>query len=67
MSLAPIVIPKKAKPFQGREEHRSLGNGGPGTVVRRPVVTDRQRVGVSVAELDEKSLEIPTFLRKRAP
>lgn len=66
-SPAPLVIPKKTKPYPVREDHRSLGNGGPTTVVRRPVVTDRQRVGVSVAELDEKSLEIPTFLRKRAP
>lgn len=67
VSPTPLVIPKKTKPYQVREDHRPLGNGGPTTVVRRPVVNDRQRAGVSVAELDEKSLEIPTFLRKRAP
>jgi cell division protein FtsZ len=63
----PIMAPTKMKPPQGREDTRPMGNGGPGQAVRRPTVSNRQHAGVSVADLDEKSLEIPTFLRKRAP
>jgi len=63
----PIMAPKKMKSPQGREDPRPMGNGGPGPAFRRASVSDRQHAGVSVADLDEKSLEIPTFLRKRAP
>jgi cell division protein FtsZ len=63
----PIMAPTKMKPPQGREDTRPMGNGGPGQAVRRPTVSNRQHARVSVADLDEKSLEIPTFLRKRAP
>lgn len=62
----PLLIPKQPKVALAREEHRPLDKGRPAATVRRPVVRDRYHERVNVSALDEKSLEIPTFLRKRA-
>jgi hypothetical protein len=46
-----------------------VGVGAPAPAAsngHRPQLTERFRERVSVAAVDEKSLEIPTFLRKRS-
>jgi cell division protein FtsZ len=64
---APSIAPmKKSRVLQPREEAQPVGNGGGAGGVRRPSVNDRYRDRVGVAALDEKTLEIPTFLRKRS-
>jgi cell division protein FtsZ len=64
---APSIAPtKKPRVLQPRDEAQPVGNGGGAGGVRRPSVNDRYRDRVGVAALDEKTLEIPTFLRKRS-
>jgi cell division protein FtsZ len=65
-SVPPITPMKKQKVLQPREESQPVGNGGVAGGMRRPAVNDRYRDRVGVAALDEKTLEIPTFLRKRS-
>jgi cell division protein FtsZ len=65
-SSTPSIAPmKKPRVLQPREEAQPVGNGG-AAGGRRPSVNDRYRDRVGVAALDEKTLEIPTFLRKRS-
>jgi cell division protein FtsZ len=66
----PLVMPtKKLKVTQPQPEPQPVGSSPSGPTTpngRRPPITERFRERVSVATLDEKSLEIPTFLRKRS-
>jgi hypothetical protein len=66
----PLVTPsKKPRVIQPRPEPQPVGVGAPasnGQNGHRPPLTERFRERVSVAAVEEKSLEIPTFLRKRS-
>jgi cell division protein FtsZ len=68
-STAPLVLPTKkprvAQP-QPREESQPLVGVVSATAMRRPPTSERLRESANGAALDEKSLEIPTFLRKRS-
>jgi hypothetical protein len=62
--MAPLVQSKKLKATA--EDQAKVTTATPaGAPVRRSVAADRGRDRVSVATLDERNLEIPTFLRKR--
>jgi cell division protein FtsZ len=69
-TTAPLVTPsKKPRVVQPRPEPQTVGVGAPAPAAsngHRPPPTERFRERVSVAAVDEKSLEIPTFLRKRS-
>jgi cell division protein FtsZ len=68
-STAPLVLPTKKPKVtqpQPREEPQPVaGVAAPGAV-RRPPTNERLRERVNITTLDEKNLEIPTFLRKRS-
>jgi cell division protein FtsZ len=68
-SSVPLVLPTKkpkvAQP-QPREEPQPVAAPAASGAVRRPAPTERLRERVNVTALDEKNLEIPTFLRKRS-
>jgi cell division protein FtsZ len=69
-TAVPLVMPsKKSRVMQPRPEPQPVGVGAPAPAAsngHRPQLTERFRERVSVAAVDEKSLEIPTFLRKRS-
>jgi cell division protein FtsZ len=69
-TAVPLVVPtKKPRVTQPQPEPQPVGVGAPPPAAangRRPPLTERFRERVSVATFDEKSLEIPTFLRKRS-
>jgi len=66
----PLVIPsKKPRVIQPQAEPQTVGAVATPPVPsngRRPTPTERFRERVPVTALDEKNLEIPTFLRKRS-
>jgi cell division protein FtsZ len=64
-TAVPLMIPpKKAKIAQPQPQ--PVGNGAAATAARRPAMHDRFRERAPVPSSDERSLEIPTFLRKRS-
>jgi cell division protein FtsZ len=65
-SVPSIAAMKKPKMVQPRVDSQPVSSGGGTGGVRRPSVNERYRDRVGVAALDEKTLEIPTFLRKRS-
>jgi cell division protein FtsZ len=69
-TAVPLVTPsKKPRGMQPRPEPQPVGVGAPAPAAsngHRPPLTERFRERVSVAAADDKSLEIPTFLRKRS-
>jgi cell division protein FtsZ len=63
----PLVMPtKKAKFSQPQPEPQPVGNGAAAPAFRRSSMNERFRERVNVPASDEKSLEVPTFLRKRS-
>ncbi len=63
----PLVMPtKKAKISQPQPEAQPVGNGVAVPAFRRSSMNERFRERVNVPASDEKSLEVPTFLRKRS-
>jgi cell division protein FtsZ len=63
----PLVLPtKKAKLAQPQPDPQPVGNGAASPVIRRTTANERFRERVNVPVSDDKSLEIPTFLRKRS-
>jgi cell division protein FtsZ len=62
----PLVQTKKAK-LTPPDEPKPVSSGATVPPVRRASVNERGRERVAVATLDERNLEIPTFLRKRNP
>jgi cell division protein FtsZ len=63
----PLVLPtKKAKLAQPQADPQPLGNGAASPVIRRASASERFRERVNAPASDDKSLEIPTFLRKRS-
>jgi len=63
----PLVLPtKKTKLAQPQPDPQPVGNGAAAPVIRRTSVNERFRERVNVPVSDDKSLEIPTFLRKRS-
>jgi cell division GTPase FtsZ len=66
-TTVPLVIPaKKPKIAQPQSEPQPVGTGGVSPTFRRPTPNERFRDRVNAPPADEKSLEIPTFLRKRS-
>jgi cell division protein FtsZ len=67
-TTVPLVIPAK-RPRVVQSQPEPVGAGAPAPVPsngRRPIHNERFRDRVNVATIDEKNLEIPTFLRKRS-
>ena len=63
----PLVIPtKKPKIAQPQPAPQPAGNGAAAPAFRRASANERFRDRGDVSAPDEKSLEIPTFLRKRS-
>jgi cell division protein FtsZ len=63
----PLVLPtKKTKLAQPQPDPQPVGNGAGSPVIRRTSPNERFRERVNVPVSDDKSLEIPTFLRKRS-
>jgi cell division protein FtsZ len=63
----PLVLPtKKTKGASPPPEPQPVGNGAAAPVFRRTTTSERFRERVNVPPSDDKSLEIPTFLRKRS-
>ena len=63
----PLVIPaKKPKIAQPQPAPQPVGNGAAAPAFRRASANERFRDRGDVPAPDEKSLEIPTFLRKRS-
>jgi cell division protein FtsZ len=63
----PLVMPtKKAKISQPQPEPQPVGNGAAAPAFRRSSMNERFRERINVPASDEKSLEVPTFLRKRS-
>ena len=63
----PLVMPtKKSRITQPQPEPQPVGNGAAAPAFRRAGLNERFRERVNVSASDEKSLEIPTFLRKRS-
>jgi cell division protein FtsZ len=66
-TAVPSVMPtKKLKIAQSQPAPQPVGNGTAPPAFRRATMNERFRDRVSVPASDEKSLEIPTFLRKRS-
>jgi cell division protein FtsZ len=63
--MAPVIPAKKPKLASPRDEAQPVAAGAT-AAPRRPLAAERGRDRVGVGMLDEKNLEIPTFLRKRA-
>jgi cell division protein FtsZ len=61
-----IIAPKRAKIAQPQPEPQPVGHGATAATARRPAMNERVRDRGNVPAGDEKSLEIPTFLRKRS-
>jgi cell division protein FtsZ len=63
----PLVLPtKKTKFAQPQPDPQPVGNGAAAPVIRRTGANERFRDRGNVPVSDDKSLEIPTFLRKRS-
>jgi cell division protein FtsZ len=63
----PLVLPtKKTRATSPAADPQPVGNGAGAPVFRRTSPSERFRERVSVPPSDDKSLEIPTFLRKRS-
>jgi len=63
----PLVLPtKKTKLAQPQPDPQPVGNGAAAPVIRRTGANERFRDRVAAPVSDDKSLEIPTFLRKRS-
>jgi cell division protein FtsZ len=62
--MPPLAQSKKPRVIT-QDEAKPITPTPAGAPVRRSVAADRGRDRVSVATLDERNLEIPTFLRKR--
>jgi cell division protein FtsZ len=68
-AAVPLVLPTKRPKVtqpQPREEPQPVAAQASPGAVRRPAPNERVRERVNVTTLDEKNLEIPTFLRKRS-
>lgn len=66
-TAVPSVMPtKRLKIAQPQPEPQPVSNGTAPPAFRRTTMNERFRDRVSVPASDEKSLEIPTFLRKRS-
>ena len=63
----PLVLPtKKTKLAQPQPDPQPVANGAAAPVIRRTGANERFRDRGNVPVSDDKSLEIPTFLRKRS-
>jgi cell division protein FtsZ len=63
----PLVLPtKKTKLAQPQPDPQPVGNGAASPLIRRTSANERFRERVNAPLSDDKSLEIPTFLRKRS-
>ena len=63
----PLVLPtKKAKLAQPQPDPQPVSNGAASPLIRRTSANERFRERVNAPLSDDKSLEIPTFLRKRS-
>jgi cell division protein FtsZ len=62
----PTLTPTKKPKVTAHDEAKPVSPTPAATPVRRAFGTERGRDRVAVATLDEKNLEIPTFLRKRS-
>ena len=63
----PLVLPtKKTKLAPPQPDPQPVGNDAISPVIRRATVSERFRERVNTPAADDKSLEIPTFLRKRS-
>jgi cell division protein FtsZ len=66
-TAVPTMMPgKRLKIAQSQPESQPVGNAAASPPFRRSTMNERFRERVSVPASDEKSLEIPTFLRKRS-
>ena len=65
-AVSPAMPTKRLKIAQPQPEPQPAGNGAAVPPFRRATMNERFRDRVSVPASDEKSLEIPTFLRKRS-
>jgi len=65
-TVQPVMPSKRLKIAQPQPEPQPVGNGAAPTPFRRTTMNERFRDRASVPATDEKSLEIPTFLRKRS-
>ena len=65
-AVSPAIPPKRLKIAQPQPQPQPVGNGAAVPPFRRTTMNERFRDRVSVPASDEKSLEIPTFLRKRS-
>jgi cell division protein FtsZ len=63
----PLVLPtKRTKLAQPQPDPQPAGNGAAASVIRRTNMNERFRDRANAPASDDKSLEIPTFLRKRS-
>ena len=63
----PLVLPtKRTRLAQPQPDPQPVGNGTATPVIRRTSANERFRERVNTSVSDDKSLEIPTFLRKRS-
>ena len=63
----PLVLPtKQTNLAQPQPDPQPVGNGAISPVIRRASANERFRERVNTPAADDKSLEIPTFLRKRS-
>jgi cell division protein FtsZ len=63
----PLVLPtKKTRLAQPQPDPQPVGNGAAAPVIRRTGANERFRDRLTATVSDDKSLEIPTFLRKRS-
>jgi cell division protein FtsZ len=65
-AVQPAMPSKRLKIAQPQPEPQPVGSGATPPPFRRATMNERFRDRVSVPASDEKSLEIPTFLRKRS-
>jgi cell division protein FtsZ len=63
----PLVLPtKRTKLAQPQPDPQPAGHGAAASVIRRTNMNERFRDRANAPASDDKSLEIPTFLRKRS-
>jgi cell division protein FtsZ len=62
----PSLVQTKKTRLLPREEAKPISPAAASAPVRRAFANERVRERVSIATLDERNLEIPTFLRKRS-